>query len=202
VWGLVGATVFPLTLAAAAFLLVAQPVRRLHTLAPDTDTATAREACHQAIRWFPPAGHDAYIRLAFVGDETSVPRLIRALRWAPDGANGWECTWSHCCEALSAITNQKPGYSYKAWRTWYEANRTKSRLDWIADGFRDAGYEVTPDGQEETVRALLAIAKRHEQGKVDNEPWWFGRNARLLLESCGPGIVRAVQQQLEGTARP
>jgi len=201
VWGLVGGVAFLLALAAAGYVLVARPVRHLQALDPRADPDTVRQACHTVIRWFPPAGHDAYIRLAFVGDETSVPRLIRALRWAPDPDGGWECTWSHCCEALSAITNQAPGYSYKAWRTWYEANKAKPRLEWIADGFRAAGYDVTPGSGEGTVRALLAIAERHEHEKVGDEPWWFGRNARLLLESCDPETVRAVQHQPEGTAR-
>ena len=201
VWGLVGFAGFPIALAAAGYLLVARPVRRLHTIDPSAGPVAIRQACHRAIRWYPPAGHDAYIHLAFVGDETSVPRLIRAMRWAPCAENGWECTWSHCSQALCAITNQAPRPSYRAWRTWYEANRGKSRDQWIADGFRAAGYDVTVGGGEDTARTLLAIVERHERKQADDEPWWFGRNAKVLLESCDPGIVRTVQQQLEEATR-
>jgi len=201
VWGLVGFAGFPIALAAAGYLLVARPVRHLQTLDPRAAPETVRQACHRVIRWFPPAGHDAYIQLAFVGDETSVPRLIRAMRWAPDPDGGWECTWSHCYLALCAITNQAPGPSYRAWRIWYDAHKEKPRLEWIAEGFRAAGHDVAVGGGEDTVRTLLAIVHKHAHRQAGDEPWWFGRNAELLLESCDPETVRAVEKQLEEATR-
>ena len=73
--------------------------------------------------------HDACIDLLSIGDETSIPHLIGALRFFPKsepGPNvGMICTQVHCVKALERITGEKAGFSQSAWKRWY-ASRNKS----------------------------------------------------------------------------
>jgi hypothetical protein len=64
--------------------------------------------------------HNACIGLIYVGDQTSIPLLIEALKEFPDEEPRGSviCTWGHCVEALETITQAKPGYSYSAWHRW------------------------------------------------------------------------------------
>ena len=184
----------------AFYFLLLRPIRQLQALDLDADPATLREACHRAIR-FPPAGHDAYAYLAYVGDETSVPRLIRALRWAPPPDEGWICTWSFCLRALRVITNQDVGRTHEAWEAWYEANGHKSRLEWIADGFTARGYDAAVGGGEATVRALLAALGKPLWGERP-EAWWLPRNAKLLLKTCDAAAIRSALEHAVGSGTP
>jgi len=162
----------------------------------DLGPARTRALCHQVLR-FPGGEHDVFLHLSSVGDETSVTHLLRGLRRRPRGPGLVACTWSHGLEALRAVTNNDPGTSYEAWRDWYSANRRKSRLEWIADGFHVQGHAVSAAGGEETVRALLSILGEPLWGERPR-PRWRYRNATLLLQSFGPV---AVHPGLERAAR-
>lgn len=140
-----------------------------------------RYLCHQVIR-FPTLGnaHDAFLSLARVGDETSVPRLISAFGSVPaPGPNGsMECTWWHCLSALSAITNQNAGGTQAAWKAWYAANKHKTRIEWIADGFG-----VAVKGTPQAVQTLLPVI-----GPADPREYTM-RNAFLLLDTYSRTMV-------------
>jgi hypothetical protein len=86
------------------------------------DAAATRDELHRALQEGDP--HDACLGLLSVGDMTSVPFLIDALKAFPDEEpqGGFICTWSHCVEALEHITGAKPGYSHSAWRRWQRAS--------------------------------------------------------------------------------
>lgn len=95
----------------------------------DSDAATmrARARLHRVLDHATSAGngvHDACIGLATLGDSSSVPHLIRALRlfWdAEPGPNvGLECTQMHCVNALETLTGAKVGVSYSSWKAWWE----------------------------------------------------------------------------------
>ncbi len=70
--------------------------------------------------------HDTCGALIHVGDSTSVPHLIRALKLFPDaepGPNeGSICTRFHCVDALKRITGANPGMSHSSWKQWYQAS--------------------------------------------------------------------------------
>ena len=158
-----------------------RPTRRLWDIPYDAAPEESRELSHQVLR-LPFGSHDAFLLLGKTGDETSVPRLIWALAWAP-GPEVRACTWSHGFDALAAITNQSVGRTQAEWRAWYAANRHKSRLEWIADGFRQSGVEVTVEGSPSGVRALLAAMSPGKKWDCRR------RNAILLLESFDREMV-------------
>jgi hypothetical protein len=79
--------------------------------------------------------HDACIMLQDVGDSSSVPHLIRALRFFGDAelplpkGVGIICTHQHCVDALEHITGAKPGISCSSWKRWWEATHPGQQLD-------------------------------------------------------------------------
>ncbi len=74
----------------------------------------ARKASYQVLSLPSIDHHDAFIVLSKIGDESSVPHLISALRReAPTKAGGMMvCTKVHCLEALANIVNQDAGNNY------------------------------------------------------------------------------------------
>lgn len=78
-----------------------------------------RKVCHQVIRYWD--GHDAFLRLARIGNAESVPLLIEALRKQP-GSDGGQaiCTTGHCAEALRALTGEQFGIRWQDWDKWWK----------------------------------------------------------------------------------
>ncbi len=149
------------------------------------DREARRALCHQTLRYLALAPHDAFVWLSDIGDEESVPLIINALRWGDDSP---VCTFGHGRGALKSLTNQTTDGSYAAWRRWYEANRHKSRLDWIVAGFTARGFAVTRAGDEGSVReASRALGEDQSNGAA--------RNALDLLESYDPGLVNRVREE-------
>ena len=158
-----------------------RPPQRLQAIVRDENTtATAEEIraiCHQVIRFPGERSHSAFIYLEAVGDETSVPLLISAIWWAPAEEKKC-CEWAHCLDALEALTNQNFGFDYAKWRAWYNANKHKSRLAWIASGFG-----VTVQGSPQAVHVpLLRIGSSDPEGPIR-------RNALKLLKSYDRKLV-------------
>jgi len=183
------------------YLLVVRPMLQLRDLDRNASIEEVREAYHRVIR-IPGGHHDAFITLGHMGDETSVPRLISSLRWAPSSEGGsMVCTWVHCFDALRAITNQDAGWTRAAWREWYAANRHKTRLEWIADGFTAGGTNATTSPTEPNIRELLAFLGQGEYG-VCSQPDFQLRNVRVLLESYGDEIVQRVIDNIAQSGTP
>lgn len=91
--------------------------------APDADRL--RQLCHRIISCRFSNHHDAFALLIDCGDSSSIPYLIKALRWhQPDGGSG-VCTDLHCVEALEKITGQHLRYDTEAWSRWYRLQRKK-----------------------------------------------------------------------------
>ena len=79
--------------------------------------------------------HDACGGLIHVGDQSSVPHLIRVLRLFPDEeiagkpGRGIVCTQGHCVMALERITGAKVGVSYSSWKRWWSENHPGQPLE-------------------------------------------------------------------------
>ena len=79
--------------------------------------------------------HDACIQLAEVGDQSSIPHLIRALRFFGDAELplpdrvGIICTQQHCVDALESLTGATVGISYQSWKHWWEAAHPGETID-------------------------------------------------------------------------
>lgn len=69
-----------------------------------------RSLCHRLLR-LPGGHHDVFVMLIRIGDESSVPYLIRSLRWAPEvkDGEGVACTWAHCNAFSRQAFLDRPG---------------------------------------------------------------------------------------------
>jgi len=81
-----------------------------------------RRVSHQVLKF--PIGnhHDAFIALEKIGNATSVPILIKALKWQdlPDKDGFVVCTTDHCLSALRSLTGVDQGMSFQAWKEWWK----------------------------------------------------------------------------------
>jgi len=79
--------------------------------------------------------HDACGSLMDVGDASSVPHLIRVLRFFGDAelplppGVGLVCTHWHCVNALEKITGAKVGISYASWKRWWDTTHPGQPLE-------------------------------------------------------------------------
>ncbi len=92
-------------------------VMRLHQEGVELSPQEWREVYHDAIRW--GGDHDSFLGLMSVGDESSIPHLIRVLEDMP-GPMG--CTKDHCIDALRAITGEDLGEDAASWKQWDESS--------------------------------------------------------------------------------
>jgi len=109
------------------------------------DTATRseiREVCHQVLRF--PVGnhHDAFIYLMGTGDKSSVPILIRALKWNEPDGDFIVCTTKHCVDALYSLTGMKMGNHHSAWKHWWKITGRHQPETFFGSG---DGLMVHPD---------------------------------------------------------
>jgi len=72
-----------------------------------------RVLCHKLIRWTPH--HDAHLNLMRVGDESSLPFLIRSLKRMKGNRM---CIKDHCVDALKNISGEDFGDDAEAWERW------------------------------------------------------------------------------------
>ena len=87
---------------------------------PHYDSDHTRQVCHRVLRMGDSNHHDAFLMLQNCGDLSSVPYLVRALRWHPAGPQFMECTTAHGIQALKAITHEDFGLDLNAWEQWSE----------------------------------------------------------------------------------
>jgi hypothetical protein len=113
---------------------VLRPFRRLDAMietpaARAASPAEFRAAAHDTLRFYCPYPHDAFLVLIEYGDNTSVPVLIRSLRWKPDTPpyGVMDCTKAHCLEALRKLTGQDRGKNYDDWAPLIDVLPTSQR---------------------------------------------------------------------------
>lgn len=89
------------------------------------DKARMRDICHRVISMPWGNAHDAFLELARCGDTSSIPYLIRSLRWqqGPSPRGGFDCQTVHCLHALHVLTGQDFGYEPARWEKWWKENR-------------------------------------------------------------------------------
>ncbi len=129
----------------------------LHIL--EKDPVRTRNICHQVLSHYIGDHHDAFIIISHVSTEESVPYLINALRWQPETKPtdaGMIDTKAICLQDLSALTNQRPGLNYSDWVKWWKINKTKSRREWVLDGFRQHGLPVTDPPDNKFIDSLIS----------------------------------------------
>ncbi len=74
--------------------------------------------------------HDGAGELLYIGDMTSVPALLRALKDNPPYANGMMiCTTGHILAALRKITGHNAGKTYEEWNAWWEQYQKEKKMD-------------------------------------------------------------------------
>jgi len=111
------------------------------------------------------------------------------------------CTWDHGIEALETITNNSPGRTRKAWLDWYAANKHRSRLQWLADGFTAQGFPVSAEGGPESIRNLLKVLGTIP-ASGPRARTWLAKNAKLMLATWDPSQVREVVEETSQHGTP
>ncbi|MBN2581641.1 MAG: hypothetical protein JXL80_01135 [Planctomycetes bacterium] len=189
---LLGAAALGAGILAVGYLGFLRPLRLMQSeeFHYDADDAEMRQLCHLIMLWHPNP-HDQFINLWHVGDESSIPYILWALRGMPQRRDGgMECTWWHGFDALRHITNNSVGDTREDWVRWYEANRHRSIMEWWADGFTAEGFDVAANGSGDSVRHLLAAMGRTTWCLDDPKPW-LSRNAVRMLARLDHDQVRA-----------
>ncbi len=118
--------------AAVFYWQVVQPLRqhsRLLTVSlpgKKVDPNELRQVAHRCLRW--TSSHDAFLSLVAVGDQTSIPVLIRSLARVekPNKDGVVVCTSAHCLQALRTVTGEDFGYDVAAWERWYKTRSATS----------------------------------------------------------------------------
>jgi hypothetical protein len=94
----------------------------------------AGEITRDAFRYYTARnapGHNEYLRLASLGDESDIPMLLVSLRSFRKREDGLMiCCQLHCVAALRAITGANPGYSYSEWASWWKSKYGTEVPDW------------------------------------------------------------------------
>lgn len=91
----------------------------------------------------------------------------------------------HSSSSMRLITNQDAGEAADAWLAWWQLNKSKSQIEWIADGFRQRGIKVEAPPTHEQISQLLAILGDTGTNKPDAFPKEMKYNAFRWLRDSG-----------------
>jgi hypothetical protein len=142
-------------------------------------TPTSLEKLHQILRT-EEKPHDAYI-YADRGNEETARLLLQRLQLdygdpdplPPGTPGGFVCTQLHLIDALSQITNTRPGMYYRDWAAWWKLHANQTRREWVLAGFAEIGlHPTTPI--DDRFRAEL-------QSLLTDKRVYLAENARQLL---------------------
>lgn len=100
--------------------------------------------------------HDDGFVVGRLGGKEWMEPLIKAV----GRGEGLSCSGGHRGSALSFITNRAlpAGADPKVdWPKWWAANKDRSQEDWILDGFREAGIDVSKPAAKEQFPRLLSV---------------------------------------------
>jgi outer membrane protein assembly factor BamB len=136
--------------------------------------------------------HDAYLSAAYLGNELTVPLLLRRMRLdygssepvlPPGMVAGFSDTQEHLADALRSITNTDQGIYYPRWAAWYQANRHLSQHQWILSGFAAKRLHSVEPLDERFAFELIGVIGR---GRDYHDYHAF--NARRLLAKAPPAL--------------
>ena len=105
-----------------------------HKPRKDIDKEAARKALHGILGWPYRGDHDAFLYAAALGDYSTVPLLIRDLKyqgWTKPG-DGMDCEKAHCIDALVQITGVNAGCNYEDWAKWWEEKGKRNPHESVA----------------------------------------------------------------------
>lgn len=149
----------------------------------DMPEAERRKILHKELE--NPLGnhHDAFLMIRGIGNETSVPIILKALK--PHLTSGPRvCTAGHGLEALEMTTNQSPGKDYDDWEQWWEIHKDEDREKWVLDGFRIAGLPVASLPDKAFISALVRTLASEEEHLSFNARKCLKEAPRDLVEAC------------------
>lgn len=106
------------------------------------------------------------------------------------GEKIFDCQHGHMDNALRMMTNQDPGFRAEDWLAWWQENQHKTQVEWIREGFQQAGITLHSPLSSEDVRALLALIGKRESPVAKEDqvtapswefPWYLRYNAMRWL---------------------
>lgn len=154
----------------------------------------------QKLRTWP---HEVRLRQSVVADIENLTAPEHSIRSAPRLA---DLTNRHLGDHgiirhRSSLAQRPDGHLHREcqnyWRRWATGNLTRSRLDWIYDGFRHSGIELPRPMAKEGIYTLIQVLRYYEHWgdwQKGAEPGWSTdgcpgkaryhiHNANLLLEA-------------------
>ncbi|MDD8042202.1 MAG: hypothetical protein PHC78_00395 [Verrucomicrobiota bacterium] len=154
-----------------------------------------QESIHR-MGWF----HDAGFTVGACGDESWMKWIIDHIEPGTrlDGCMGDGL--AHADGALRSISNHDVGEDANAWLAWWEKNKFKSQAEWIAEGFRQRGFEVDVPPTEEQIPVLIAVLGNSDTNELTAIPSEMKHNAfRCLRDSGFDPLVYALSNRTVST---
>ncbi|MCC5846361.1 MAG: hypothetical protein JJU05_19095 [Verrucomicrobia bacterium] len=130
--------------------------------------------------WF----HDDAFTVGLYGDKVWAEWIMARV----EPGTGMGCVGeglTHSATAMKYITNHDLGEEANAWLSWWRENKSKTQVEWIADGFGKHGFEISlPPGYGQ-VPVLLKILGNPETNAEYSLPGGIKYNAFRALRDSG-----------------
>ena len=97
--------------------------------------------------------HDDGFAVGHWGDEAWVATIMEEM----EPGDNLGCGAGHIDSALAKMTNQTDNANAEAWLAWWEENLGGTQLEWVRDGFADAGIELGDELTLDEAHALLRL---------------------------------------------
>ena len=91
----------------------------------------------------------------------------------------------HSASSMRYITNQDVGEDADAWLDWWDKNKSKSQEEWIAEGFRQRGFEIDVPPTSAQAPHLLSLLGNSETNELTAIPGQVKYNAFRCLRDTG-----------------
>lgn len=130
--------------------------------------------------WF----HDDGFTVGMYGDKSWAEWIMARVK----PGTGMGCMGRGPCHSASSmryITNQDVGEEADAWLDWWKDNKSKSQEEWMADGFRQRGFDIDVPPTAEQTPALLALLGSPETDEPSDIPKEMKYNAFRCLRDSG-----------------
>ena len=127
--------------------------------------------------------HDDGLNVGVFGDKSWAEYIMARVKPGTGmGCSGVPC---HSASAMREITNQDAGENADGWLAWWRQNRSKSQVEWIADGFRQRGFIVDVPPKPEQIPILLELLGNTETNASAAIPNRMRYNAFRCLRDSG-----------------